>query len=71
MLARYAGSSMEYVATTCDSARSYPRFTVHSGCLVTLSDGRDGGERLRLELFHHALERDGGWTIIRYYDPHD
>ena len=39
--------------------------------LVSLAAGEtEGGNRL-LELFRHAVERDGGWKVVRYYDPDD
>ena len=70
VLSRYAESSLQPIGTTCDSVRSHASFTVHSRCTVALRDGASG-ERHELELFRHALERDGGWKVVRYYDPAD
>lgn len=70
VLPRYAGSALDYAGVACDSAIAYDGFTIHSGCLVELEGGDTPG-RLRLELFRHAVERDGGWKVIRYYDPED
>ena len=70
-LRRYHGSTLRYVATSCDSVVAHPTFRMHSGCRVTVAARAPEGGNRQLELFRHAVERDGGWKVVRYYDPED
>lgn len=71
VLPRYAGSARRYAWTTCDSIVAYASYRMHSGCRVTVAGDTGATQPLRLELFRHAVERDGGWKVVRYYDPVD